>query len=76
MKKLVGQIINASGDKTKVVKISTLKRHPIYLKSFQVTKKILAHDEKNIFNTNDIVEIVPSKPLSRQKAWVITRKIK
>ena len=72
---LRGTVVSDKMDKTVVVAISTVKEHPIYRKKYKVTTKFKAHDEKNEIHVGDLVEITESKPLSRDKHWVVARKV-
>ena len=74
-KKLMAKVISDKMDKTRVVAIDEKRHHAIYRKSFVVTTKIKAHDAENISHTGDIVEIESVRPISKDKAWKITRKI-
>jgi small subunit ribosomal protein S17 len=56
-------------DKTVVVAVETLKRHPLYKKSIRRAVKYKAHDESNKCRVGDVVRIVETRPLSRQKRW-------
>jgi len=56
-------------DKTVLVAIETIKRHPLYKKSIKKTVKYKAHDEKKQCREGDIVRIVEIRPLSREKHW-------
>jgi small subunit ribosomal protein S17 len=71
----VGVIVSDKMDKTVVVKVDSSKRHPKYKKTYTVSKKFKAHDEKNEYHTGDKVEIRESKPLSKDKNYVVVRKI-
>ena len=71
----VGVIVSDKMDKTVVVKVDSRKRHPKYKKTYQVSKKFKAHDEKNEYHAGDKVEIRESKPLSKDKNFVVVRKI-
>ena len=62
-------------DKTVVVAVSSVKEHPIYRKKFKVTTRFKAHDAENQAHTGDFVEITETRPLSRDKRWVVARKI-
>ncbi len=75
MKKLTGQIVSNKMENTMVVAITEIHRHRLYHKSYKVTHKILAHTEKEKYKIGDKVEIVSVRPISRNKAWEITRKI-
>ena len=76
MKKLLGKIVSDKMNKSRLVEIVEFRIHPIYKKSYKVSHKIMAHDEKNEFKKNDVVEIVPIRPQSKRKAWKISRKVK
>lgn len=75
MKKLIGKIISDKMQNTKTVGIDIKKHHPIYKRSFIVTTKIKAHDAKNEFVLGDMVEIIETRPISKDKSWKISRKI-
>ncbi|HET7544824.1 MAG TPA: 30S ribosomal protein S17 [Polyangiaceae bacterium] len=74
-RKLIGRIRSDKMDKTVVVEVVRFKREGIYKKYVRVRKRYKAHDEKNEFKTGDRVEIVESRPLSREKRWAVTRLI-
>jgi small subunit ribosomal protein S17 len=56
-------------DKTVVVKVERLARHPVYEKVLRLEKKYKAHDENNECRMGDLVRIMESRPLSREKRW-------
>ena len=62
--------------KTVVVRIDRLKKHPKYHKYFQTSQRFKAHDEKNEYKTGDVVEIEESRPLSKDKKWKVTKLLK
>jgi len=68
-RELVGSVVSAKMDKTVVVEVERLARHPMYEKVMRLRKKYKAHDEENTCRTGDIVRIVESRPLSREKRW-------
>jgi small subunit ribosomal protein S17 len=74
----VGHVVSDKMDKTVVVVIETPKRHPLYKKTIKRTMKYKAHDKNNQCKLGDIVRIIETRPLSRQKRWrvaeIITRK--
>jgi len=70
-KKLVGRVVSDKMDKTVVVRVERLYRHRLYRKVVKATKKYKAHDEENACRTGDLVRIVASRPLSREKRWVV-----
>lgn len=68
-RELVGDVLSAKMDKTVVVEVERLARHPLYKKVLRLRKKYKAHDEENTCRTGDVVRIVESRPLSREKRW-------
>ncbi|HEX8834351.1 MAG TPA: 30S ribosomal protein S17 [Abditibacteriaceae bacterium] len=66
-----GLVVSDKMDKTAVVAIVRLKRHPIYGRVQRVTKRIKAHDENNECNIGDRVRITETRPISKQKNWRI-----
>ncbi len=68
-KRLVGRVLSDKMDKTVVVQVERLVRHPRYGKVLRRVKKYKAHDEENACSVNDTVRIVESRPLSREKRW-------
>ncbi len=71
----VGQVVSDKMDKTVVVRIDSLKRHPKYKKSYKVSKKFKAHDEENQYKIGDKVEIEETKPLSKDKHFKVVKKV-
>ncbi len=65
----VGRVVSNKMDKTAVVAVETLKRHPLYKKTIRRVVKYKAHDENNECGLGDAVRIVETRPLSRQKRW-------
>ena len=70
---LIGIVSSAKGDKTIVVTVQTRKTHPIYHKQYTISKKFMAHDEKNEAQVGDKVAIVETRPLSRRKHHALDR---
>lgn len=68
-KRLTGHVVSNKMDKTVVVQVERLARHPRYGKVLCMRKKYKAHDEGNDCNVGDMVRIVESRPLSREKRW-------
>jgi len=68
-KTMVGRVVSNKMDKTVVVVVETLKRHPLYKKTIRKLTRYKAHDEKNECGVGDLVRIVESRPLSREKRW-------
>ena len=68
-KQLTGRVVSDKMDKTVVVWVEHLGRHPRYGKVLRLRKKYKAHDEQNECRVGDLVRIVESRPLSREKRW-------
>jgi small subunit ribosomal protein S17 len=68
-----GRVVSDKMDKTVVVAIETLVRHPLYGRIVRRTSKFKAHDESNECGVGDVVEIVETRPLSREKRWRVSR---
>ena len=76
MKKLKGTIISDKMQKTVVVRVDLLKKHPKYQKYFRRSKKFKAHDEKGEYKAGDLVIIQETKPTSKDKRWRVVELIK
>jgi len=66
-----GHVVSDKMDKTVVVAVETVSRHPLYKKARRHVKKYMAHDEGNVYHVGDKVEITAVRPLSRRKRWRI-----
>lgn len=64
-----GIVVSDKMDKTVVVAIETFKTHPLYKKQMKRTTKFKAHDEENACGIGDKVEIMETRPLSKDKRW-------
>jgi small subunit ribosomal protein S17 len=71
---LEGVVVSDKNDKTIVVKVERRLTHPVLKKTVRLTKKYHAHDEKNVAKVGDVVWIEESKPLSKQKRWLLVEK--
>jgi small subunit ribosomal protein S17 len=69
----VGRVVSDKMDKTIVVSVERLARHPLYKRVIRLTTKFKAHDELNDARTGDTVEIEESRPLSATKRWKLVR---
>jgi small subunit ribosomal protein S17 len=67
----VGRVVSNKMDKTVVVAVDFVSRHPIYKKRITKTSRFMAHDEHNLCHEGDIVRIEETRPLSRNKRWVV-----
>lgn len=68
-KKFVGVVMSNKNDKTIVVKVETVKKHPKYQKRYVVSRRYKVHDEKNKYQVGDKVTFIECRPLSRDKRW-------
>jgi small subunit ribosomal protein S17 len=64
-----GKVVSNKMDKTVVVAVDTPKRHRLYKKTIRRAVKYKAHDEKNQCRIGDVVRIVETRPLSKDKRW-------
>ena len=69
---LVGRVLSNRMDKTATVVVERRKRHPLYGKVITMRKKYKAHDAENSCQIGDMVKMIESRPLSREKRWVVT----
>src|SRR4051812_42331307 len=72
-KQLIGTVSSSKGDKTIVVTVQTRKTHPLYRKQYTVSRKFMAHDEKNEAEPGDKVAIVETRPVSARKRHALDR---
>jgi small subunit ribosomal protein S17 len=75
-KSMVGHVTSSKMDKTVVVVVERLSRHPLYKKAIRIRKKFKAHDGDNACQTGDLVRIAESRPLSKEKRWVVEEILK
>ncbi|MBE6905460.1 30S ribosomal protein S17 [Marasmitruncus massiliensis] len=68
----VGMVVSDKMDKTVVVAIEDNVKHPLYKKIIKRTTKFKAHDENNECGIGDKVEIMETRPLSKDKRWRVT----
>jgi small subunit ribosomal protein S17 len=73
---IVGTVVSDKMDKSVVVSIERQVQHGMYGKQQRMTSRFMAHDEANQAKVGDRVALVPSRPLSRRKRWVVTRILK
>ncbi len=72
-KVLRGTVVSDKMDKTIVVEINTKKSHPLYGRQVKYTTKFKAHDENNEAKTGDIVEVMETRPLSKDKHFRLVK---
>ena len=69
----IGQVVSDKMDKTIVVAIEDSVQHPLYRKTMKRTYKLKAHDENNQCGIGDTVEVMETRPLSKDKRWRLVR---
>jgi small subunit ribosomal protein S17 len=67
-----GIVVSEKNDKTVVVSVNVLKTHAKYKKKYVSTKRYKAHDEENKHKVGDVVEIVPMRPMSKDKKYKVS----
>ena len=68
-KERIGVVVSNKMDKSIVVEIERLEKHPIYGKFIKKTNRFMAHDEKTECNIGDTVRIMETRPMSKNKCW-------
>jgi len=71
----IGTVVSDKMDKTVVVLVESLRRHTLYKKVVKHTSKFKVHDEENKCKTGDVVKIVETRPLSKDKRWRVVEVI-
>ena len=66
---LTGRVVSNKMQKTIVVAIERRRLHPLYKKYLTLTKNIKAHDETNQAGIGDLVRVIESRPISKEKCW-------
>ena len=72
---LQGVVVSDKADKTVVVRVERRFTHPLLKKTVRQSKKYHAHDEKNDAKIGDVVRIEETRPLSKQKRWMLLEKV-
>jgi len=75
-KQLTGEVVSDAMDKTVIVKVERRFPHPRYNKYVKKSKRYYAHDEKNNCSNGDLILIEESKPISKNKRWVVKNLVK
>ena len=70
---LVGKVVSDKRSKTITVQIERRTKHELYGKIVARSSKYHAHDENNEYKMGDVVEIAETRPISKTKAWTVTR---
>lgn len=72
----VGEVVSDKMEKTVVVAVTRLVKHPLYGRFVKRTAKYKVHDEKNDSRTGDVVRIAETRPLSKDKRWRLVEIVK
>ena len=72
-KRLVGRVTSDKMQKTVVVSVENLKRHPLYNKVIRQTTKYKAHNPNDVAKMGDLVQIIEAQPMSRDKRWAVEK---
>ena len=75
MKSLTGKVVSIKMLKTVVVEVERMVKHPLYQKIMRKTKKYKVHNDPLSLKEGDIVKIVPTRPLSKEKHFKVAEKI-
>jgi len=75
-RRFTGVVVSDRSDKTIVVRVDSVKKHPKYQKRYTVSHKYKVHDENNEFKVGDKVNFVECRPLSRDKRWRVIKPAK
>ncbi len=73
-RRLEGVIVSDKMLKTRVVRVEGLRKHPKYLKYYKVSRRFKAHDEENSSKAGERVVIEETRPLSKEKRWIIVER--
>lgn len=68
-RQMTGRVVSNKMEKTVVVSVESVHRHPLYKHTIRTTKRYKAHDEQNECREGDTVRIIESRPLSKEKRW-------
>ncbi len=74
-KKIQGIVVSDKMQKTVVVSVESVKEHPKYKRRYKIHKKYKAHDEKREYKVGDTVIIEETKPISKDKHFMVIKKI-
>ncbi|CFX04557.1 Ribosomal protein S17 [Syntrophomonas zehnderi OL-4] len=67
----MGTVTSDKMEKTITVSVETVQQHPLYKKTIKTSKKYKVHDENNEAKTGDVVKIMETRPLSKDKRWIL-----
>lgn len=72
-RKFNGIAVSDKNDKTIIVKVESVKKHPKYQKRYVVSRRYKVHDEKNEYKVGDKVTFIECRPLSKDKRWRVIK---
>lgn len=72
-KEVIGHVLSSKMDRSIVVGVVRKVKHPMYGKFIKKTSKFMAHDEKNECSDGDLVQIMETRPLSKNKRWRLVK---
>ena len=75
-KERTGVVLSNKMEKSIIIAVKRKVKHPIYGKFVNKTTKLMAHDEKNESKQGDVVRIMETRPMSKDKRWVIVNIVK
>lgn len=75
MRQIIGVVTKDAMQKTRVVAVTRFKKHKRYGKYYKVTTVFKAHDEENAYKKGDKVVLKETRPLSKEKRWIIVSKV-
>jgi small subunit ribosomal protein S17 len=70
-KSMIGRVVSDKMDKTVIVVVESLTRHPLYGKTLKTRKRYFAHDASSASRVGDLVRIEETRPVSKRKRWKI-----
>ena len=65
----VGKVISAKMDKSFTMEIERVMRHPMYVKTYRSSSKLMVHDENNEASVGDVCKVMETRPMSKHKRW-------
>ena len=74
-KTISGEVVSDKMDKTIVVSVNRVVQNKLYKKKYTVSKKYKVHDEKDEYKSGDLVEFAPSRPISKDKNFMVIGKV-
>ena len=72
-KEVIGKVVSNKADKSIVILVERKVKHPVYGKFIKKSTKFMAHDEKNQCKMGDIVQLMETRPLSKNKRWRLVK---